>query len=245
MGVSLPTKTLKHAKAYRLINSKLPTIELFDDVADAADFQDLYDLQALTNPRLSAQVGNIEYLNVDEAPWGIPGCSYAVAAFTHVSPDGSRFSNGEFGMLYVADEMETAIQEVAYHQGRYLANVEDLSFDRMIFRGLACTFSGTEIHDATTLPLTDGIYASGDYTDARALGSKLRKAGSEGLEYWSVRSPGNKCWGLFTPKGVESIVQTAHYEFVIDGRNIVDICEITTKSRLQSLAKGSGSTPDE
>lgn len=229
MGASLPVTSLNHQKAYRLINSKLPTIDLFEDVASAGDFEDLYELQAFTNPRLLSEVGNLDYLDVDEAPWGIPGCSYAVAAFTHIAPDGSRFSNGDYGMLYMADEMETAIQEVAYHQGKYIANIEDLAFDRLVFRGLACTFSSSTIHDATTLPLSDVIYAPDNYAESQVLGRELRKGGSDGLAYWSVRAPSKTCWGLFTPRGVEAIVQTTHYEFVIDGREIIDICKITPR----------------
>lgn len=229
MGVSLPTISLVHQKAYRLINSKLPTIDLFDDVASAEDFEDLYELQAFTNPRLSSEVGNLDYLDVAEAPWGIPGCSYAVAAFTHIAPDGSRFSNGDYGMLYMADEMETAIEEVAYHQGKYIANIEELAFDRLVFRGLTCTFSGSTIHDATTLPLSDGIYDPDNYAESHVLGRELRRDGSDGLAYWSVRAQGKTCWGLFTPRGVESIVQTAHYEFVTDGREIIDICKINSR----------------
>lgn len=229
MGGSLPVASLNHQKAYRLINSKLPTIDLFEDVASAGDFEDLYELQAFTNPRLLSEVGNLDYLDVDEAPWGIPGCSYAVAAFTHIAPDGSRFSNGDYGMLYMADEMETAIQEVAYHQGKYIANIEDLAFDRLVFRGLACTFSSSTIHDATTLPLSDVIYAPDNYAESQVLGRELRKGGSDGLAYWSVRAPSKTCWGLFTPRGVEAIVQTTHYEFVIDGREIIDICKITPR----------------
>lgn len=227
MSAALPTISLNSTKAYRLVNSKLPTIELFDDVSSAEDFEDLYEVQALTNPRLSSQVGNMAYVNAEDMPWGIPGCSYAVAPFTHVSPDGSRFSDGNFGMLYLAENMNTAIKEVAYHQQAYLSNVEGLSFDRLIFRGLSCSFTGRVIHDATTLNLDDAIYDPGDYTMARQLGAELRAGGSEAIQYWSVRDTGKTCWGLFTPKHIRSIVQTAHFEFITDGRNIIDIRQLT------------------
>ena len=213
---------LSKTKGFRLINSKLPTIGIFNDVADPDEFQDLYDLQAMTNPRLSQEVGDLNYIDLGEIPWGIPGCHYAAASFTHVAPDGSRFSNGEFGMLYIADTMETALAEVEYHQGKYLANVEDLKFDRLVFRGLACTFSGDVMHDATELEAGHEIYHPDDYAAARTLGARLRAAGSEGLQYWSVRNPGATCWGLFTPRNIHSLVQAAHYEFIVSDGGIVD-----------------------
>jgi hypothetical protein len=227
MGAALPTFVLNERKGFRLVNSKLPTIDLFDDVSSAEDFADLYDLQALSNPRMVKAAGDLAYINTGEIPWGIPGCSYAVAPFTHVSPDGSRFSNGEYGMLYVAETMKTAISEVAYHQQAYLSNVEDIAFDRLTFRGLACTFSGDVIHDATTLAADDPIYNPYSYADSQPAGGKLRADGSEGIQYWSVRSPGNICWGLFTPMHVSAIVQTAHFEFVTDGRDIIDIRQLS------------------
>jgi hypothetical protein len=38
-------------QAYRLVNSKFPPIALFDDVANADEFEVLFEIQALTNPR--------------------------------------------------------------------------------------------------------------------------------------------------------------------------------------------------
>jgi hypothetical protein len=99
----LPVLPSEEIKSYRLINSKFPPISLFDDVADASEFESLYALQALTNPRLKNEVGDLQLIPRTEIPFGIHGCSYATAPFTHVNPDGSRFSDGSFGVLYVAD----------------------------------------------------------------------------------------------------------------------------------------------
>ncbi len=90
-------------KSYRLVNSKFPPIALFDDVANADEFDILYQVQALTNPRLQNEVGVIKLIALSEIPFGITGCSYATAPFTHLNPDGSRFGDGSFGMLYLAD----------------------------------------------------------------------------------------------------------------------------------------------
>ncbi|MAZ06232.1 RES family NAD+ phosphorylase [Marinobacter sp. SS8-8] len=222
MELNLPVIAVPETKGFRLVNSKLPPIDIFNDVADPDEFQDLFDLQAMTNPRLKQEVGDLNYIDLEEIPWGIPGCYYAAAPFTHVFPDGSRFSNGEYGMLYIGDTMETALAEVEYHQGRYLANIDDLKFDRMIFRGLACTFTGDVIHDATALPATHEIYQPDDYSASRALGAHLRAGNSEGIQYWSVRNSGATCWGLFTPRHVHSVVQTANVEFIVRGGEIVD-----------------------
>lgn len=214
-------------RAYRLVNSRFPPIDLFDDVADASEFEALYQLQALTNPRLQNEIGRIALIPVAEIPFGIAGCSYAVGPFTHVNPAGSRFSSGAFGVLYVADVMETAVAEVRYHQNHYWSKVTGLSYERFLFRGLSCTFNEAASRDATVLSLSDPIYDPDDYSHAHQLGHAAKRAGCSGLRYNSVRSPGNHCWALLTPRHVTSIVQTAHYEMIWSG-------QITSVNRLSN-----------
>ncbi|SDT33327.1 RES domain-containing protein [Pseudomonas cedrina] len=204
-------------QAYRLVNSKFPPIALFDDVADADEFETLYHIQALTNPRLKNEVGRIELIPRKDIPFGISGCSYATAPFTHVNPEGSRFSDGSFGVLYLAATMETALAEVHHHQEKYWQKVRGLNYERFVFRGLTCTFAQRLMKDVTSLPMIDPLYDPDDYAHARALGRAVKEAGCPGLRYNSVRLPGNHCWALMTPRPVSSIIQTAHYEMVWNG----------------------------
>ncbi|MDV2079371.1 RES family NAD+ phosphorylase [Marinobacter xestospongiae] len=225
---TLPRMADGEASGYRLVNSKFPPIDLFEDVADADDFDALYQLQALTNPRLRAEVGDLNLLRLDEIPFGIDGCSYATAPFTHVNPDGGRFNDGQFGVLYIADAMETAIAEVAYHQQRYWQGVHNLAFDRLVFRGLVCIFQTTGICDATSLPPDDPIYDPDSYQVSQAAGRSLRQQSDvNGLRYHAVRRPGAHCWGLFTPRSVRRIHQSCHYEFIWMGEAIGSINRIT------------------
>lgn len=210
----LPSRTVR---AYRLVNSKFPPIAIFDDVADADDFEDLFALQTLTNPRLLNEIGRLELIPRQEIPFGITGCSYATAPFTHVNPAGSRFSDGSFGVLYLADSIEAAIAEVRFHQQRYWSGVPDLRYDRFVFRGLVTQFDEGGVLDALPVPRTDAIYSPTDYTVARQLGRTARRMRAPGLRYYSVRQPGAVCWGLLTPRPVHSMVQTAHYEMIWRG----------------------------
>ncbi len=210
----LPVRADARCQAYRLVNSKFPPIDLFDDVADAEEFEILYQLQALTNPRLHNETGRLELIPRSEIPFGIPGCSYATAPFTHVNPAGSRFSDGSYGVLYLADSMETALAEVRHHQEQYWSNVEGLNFERFVFRGLSCQFNEAGLLDATSVPMSEPIYDADDYTHSRQFGRLLRQGGFPGLRYHSVRNPGQHCWALLTPRRVLSIIQTAHYEMI-------------------------------
>mgnify|MGYP006197073655 CR=1 FL=1 len=223
----LPVRADARCQAYRLVNSKYPPIDLFDDVADAEEFEILYQLQALTNPRLHNETGRLELIPRSEIPFGIPGCSYATAPFTHVNPAGSRFSDGSYGVLYLADSMETALAEVRYHQEHYWSNVPALNYERFVFRGLTASFSDSGMRDATALPLSDPIYAPDDYAHSNRLGSEVKREGCTGLRYHSVRSPGNICWALMTPRPVTSIIQSAHFEMIWSGQ-IISVSRITT-----------------
>ena len=204
-------------RAYRLVHSKFPPIAIFDDVASADEFEDLYALQALTNPRIQNQTGNLELIPRSEIPFGIPGCSYAAAPFTHVNPEGSRFSDGSFGVLYLADSVETAIAEVRHHQQAYWSRVPDLRYERFVFRALTTRFDEAGAVDALSVPRTDPIYSPTDYAASRILGHNARDAGATAIRYHSVRQVDAICWGLLTPKAVSSIVQTGHYEMIWSG----------------------------
>lgn len=213
----LPVLPASTVRAYRLVHSKFPPIAIFDDVANEAEFEQLYALQALTNPRMLSQAGSLELLPRDQIPYGIQGCSYAAAPFTHVNPEGSRFSDGSFGVLYVADSMDTAIAEVRYHQQAYWSRLPDLRYERFVFRGLTTRFNEAGALDALSIARTDPIYAPDDYSASRTLGRSAMAAAATGLRYHSVRQPEGVCWGLLTPKQVKSVVQTAHYEMIWSG----------------------------
>ena len=213
-------------QAYRLVNSKFPPIALFDDVADADEFEVLYQIQELTNPRLKNEAGQLELIARREIPFGIPGCSYAIAPFTHVNPSGSRFSDGSFGVLYLADSMETALAEVHHHQSLYWSNVPNLNYERFVFRGLSCSFVNKAMRDAASIPTTDAVYDAHDYTHSRRLGKSVKEAGCPGIRYHSVRLRGSYCWALMTPKPVLSVIQAAHYEMIWNGQ-VTSVSEIS------------------
>lgn len=206
----------REVSGYRLVNSKFPPIDLFDDVASAEEFAALHALQALTNPRLQNEVGNLALLPPERIPFGIRGCSYAVAPFTHVNPQGSRFSDGSFGVLYFADTLETAIAEVKYHQQVYWQNVPDLHYERFVFRALKGIFNERGLGDALTLPIDHAIYAPDDYSVSQTFGEDVRRL-MDGLRYHSVRKANANCWALMTPSNVADIIQTTHLEMIWNG----------------------------
>ena len=117
-------RTLAWHPAVRIIPTRFPSINLFDRVASADDFDALYVLEAMTNPRVRNEVGDIALVPLDERLYG-PGSGPIMAAFTHLNPQGSRFSDGSYGVFYAAKDKTTAIAETAYHQARFLRDTNE------------------------------------------------------------------------------------------------------------------------
>ncbi|MEO6271452.1 MAG: RES domain-containing protein, partial [Lautropia sp.] len=79
--------------ACRIVPTRHPSVYLFDRVADQEDFEALYAIESLTNDRLRDEVGLIGMVPDQDRLFG-PGSGPIMAAFTHLNPDGSRFSDG-------------------------------------------------------------------------------------------------------------------------------------------------------
>ncbi|MDY0921856.1 RES family NAD+ phosphorylase [Leclercia sp. CFBP8987] len=222
----IPRTALIPFKGYRLLHTKYPAIYVFEDVATPEEFDVLYDIQKLTNPRLSQEVGNLDLLPREEWVLGIRGAHYAMAAFTHINPDGSRFSNGDFGVYYLGDSQETALAEVVYHCQRYWRNVPELKFERFEYRCLETELSSSSFVDITGLPDTHPWYHPTDYRESQQLGASLRVAGETGVTYRSVRHRDGICWALLTPKTITSIIQTSLHQ-IIWNKGMVSIGLVT------------------
>ena len=104
----------------RLVASRYPPVGLFDAVADPADLDVVFEIEAIGNPRLREQAGVLSLVPASERISG-PGTTPIMSAFTHLNPEGSRFSDGTYGVYYAANDLETAVAEVGYHRARFLA----------------------------------------------------------------------------------------------------------------------------
>ncbi|MFC0268100.1 hypothetical protein [Kushneria aurantia] len=121
----LPALPSGEKQGYRLLPSKFPPIALFEDVASGDEFEILHELQALTNPCLQTKIGNLTLIDTNEIPFGIQGCFYATAPFTHVNPVCSRFSRGQLGMLKLFRFVGCTVFTKPYYWGHNKTNKEN------------------------------------------------------------------------------------------------------------------------
>ncbi len=213
-----PVAPLHWPAAVRIIRSVFPPIDLFEDIADPADWPLLLSAEQKTNPRLMETIGTLDLVPPERRVGG-SGASFLMAPFTHVSTDRpSRFSDGSYGVLYAGDRFETALLETVHHHARFMAATAQAPGWTSQFREIVLDISG-DFHDLRGGGW-DAALDPDDYAAAQALGARLRSSGSEGVAYPSVRCPGGECVGLFYPDLASNPVQARHLDYHWDGARV-------------------------
>ena len=227
----LRRKRFEDAVSWRLINSKYPSTTLVDDIASEEEFEALYQVAALTNPRIMDELEQIALVPKGKRPFGIRGANYAIGPFVHLNTEGSRFASADHGAFYCADSIDVAISETRYHQERYLQGIGKVANDDIQIRGLKATFSARLFDICGPKHADSHWYDPADYSASQALGKAVREVDGEGIYFNSVRHPGGKCYALFWPNLVADVIQTAHYNYCWDGNSISDVYLITSHSK--------------
>lgn len=213
--ISTPTTLVCWQPSYRIVSSRFPPVSLFDEIADPADFDALYELEGMTNPRLRQELGRIELVAPERRISG-PGTTPIMASFTHLGPDGSRFSNGSYGVYYCALERDTAIAETVYHRQRFLAHTNETA----CILEMRCYLADI---DARLNDLRGGypeLHDPDDYATSQQVALQLRASGSEGIVYDSVREPAGQCAALFYPDLIAPARQGEHLYYHWNGSAI-------------------------
>ena len=210
---------VRWAKSYRLVPSRFPPVGLFDRVARPEDLEAVFAAEALTNDRLREEAGDLRLVPAGERISG-PGTTPVMAAFTHLNPEGSRFSDRTFGVYYAAREIETAIAERAYHGARFLARTREPpgEFDMRTYVARI----DAELVDVRGYGRRrrNDLMAPDDYAASQAFARARREEGAGGIVYDSVRRPGGQCAALFRPRLVRDCRQGPHLCLVWDGRAV-------------------------
>lgn len=200
-------------KGHRIIPSHYPPIDLFERIYDSPEERDeAFEIEALTNDRLLDEAGELNLVAREDRLIG-PGASPVMAAFTRPG-FGSRFTNGDFGVYYAADSLETAIAETVYHKEREMAAAGEASIELT----MRC-YIGDIVR-----PMQDirgdnyhHLHHRDDYSASQAFAAARRAGGSNGLLYNSVRRPGYECIAAFKPVALNAPVQGDHLRYFWDG----------------------------
>jgi len=207
-------------EAWRIIASRYPPIQLFESLTDDPEVWDaLITLEELTNPRIRDEVGQLALVPKEERVSG-PGASFVMAAFTHINPKGSRFSDGSYGVYYTTADLATAIYETVFHFENFARDSGDPTReeDMRVLLGTATA----ELHDVSKLDATEqaNILDPNSYVASQKLAFALREHGSNGVVYPSVRKAGGACIAAFRPKVVSIPRQERHLRYRWNGTRV-------------------------
>jgi hypothetical protein len=218
---------------YRLINSVYPPIDLFEDIADPADWGLLAAAEEKTNPRLAESIGNLELVPQDRRVSG-HGASYVMSPFVHASPDKpGRFHDGTFGAFYGAGNYETALFETVHHTELFCAATSEapgwIADIRVLIGDIRATLN--DLRDSNHADLLD----PNDYSASHTFAIRERANGSDGIVYPSVRNEGGECFAAFYPDVMSIPIQGHHICYHWDGARIDRIRDVTDNNALYNI----------
>lgn len=182
---------------------------------DAELLRDLVAIDAATNTRLKADEGLLPGISVHELVYGVRYYRIVNAAFTHPAPYGGRFNTSERGAWYAGVELETSMDEVAWHKLRHLEEIAWEEEEAANYDDYLADFSAEFValsagKDAAAWLQPDPVPAC--YAEPQALAVRLLREGANGIVYPSVRRHGGTCVACFRPALVYHVRQGSRLE---------------------------------
>ncbi|OHV07541.1 RES family NAD+ phosphorylase [Kushneria phosphatilytica] len=221
--MSFPLTPVNWRPSYRVVPSRFPPIDLFERVAEPDDFELLNQLEGETSARLREEAGAIHLVREADRRFG-PGWTPVMAAFCYFSEQGSRFSDGTFGVYYCALTEATAIAETRYHAERFMRDSAEPPM-QLQQRVYLSDLQGN-LHDLRHQSEAQALLDPDDWSAARAFGRQARDFGSDGIVYPSVRDPEGECAAVLRPPVLSATRQGRHLGYEWDGECIRHVLEL-------------------
>lgn len=210
-------RNLAGTRQVRIIPSRFPPIDLFENLVDADELEIAYAIEGMTNDRVQAEIGDLRL--VDKADWVTgPGATVVMAAFTHIGRE-SRFSDGSYGVYYAALDEATAIAETVFHTARRLRETAEpaIELDMRCYVGRVQK-PLEDIRGPSWMHLRNPDLRT--WPVCQRFGAERREAGADGLVYRSVRKEGGQCVAGFTTRSVSRPRQGRHLRYCWNGERI-------------------------
>ena len=192
-------------------------------VAPPEELDIIVQLAEMTNDRLRQERGELLFLPKEDWVKGLH--EYVLAPFAYRNPEGSRFSDGTYGVYYAGKDLHTAVEEIKYHRALFLARTQEPAM-QLPMRILTADLSG-DLHDIRgSRKKFSGFYNKSNYLAAQSLGRALSAERSHGIVYNSVRHNGGECVAVFRPQVLNRCCVNGHMIFEWDGTKINKVYEL-------------------
>jgi len=212
------TKPVHWPTCYRIIPTKYPRINIFEDVADLSELETIHAIYAFGNDRIREELNLLRRVPQADRVSG-PGSSYIMAAFTHINPRGSRFSDGSYGVFYASNALRVSIVETQYQLAKfYLATAEPAAeLDQRVLE----VKLRAELHDLPGRRKQFArVYSATSYNASQRLGAHLHSINSWGIAYDCVRTKG-ECAAVFRPPALSNCREGSVLTYIWDGKKFV------------------------
>ncbi len=203
-----PLTQLRQDETHRLVPSKYALEEQgpLSRLADGdSELRALMDLERSTENRVLGESGLLPGIGIHELVFGVSYAHIVNTAFTYARPGGSRFNGPERGAWYAAFSIETSQEEVAFHRGRELQEINWRRAEVFEYVEYLADFRA-EFHDIRKASEFRDCLAPDSYVASQRLARVLFEQGSAGIVYPSVRE--NKhgdCLTCFRPALVMNV----------------------------------------
>jgi RES domain-containing protein len=204
-------------RTVRLVSSARIRDPVLLTLVDQNELNDLAEIEGATSTRLRAQDSGMDSLNANEFVYGVPHAHFINAAFAYAKPkELNRFNGPGRGAWYAALDVQTCLEEVAFHMSEFLERAG--SFDAVVeyaemFASMAGEFLDLRGVDHASL----GPDTTVSYMQGNALADAARARGLNGIIYPSVRHPGGTCLAALRPHAVQSVAPGDLYRLTWDG----------------------------
>ena len=213
--------------SHRIVRSRFPPIDLFEDIADPADWDAILSAESKTHPRVAESVGMLDLVPENRRVAG-EGASWAMAPFVHTSLDRpSRFTDGSFGVYYAGDCLEVALFETIHHHQKFMAATDEPAGWTSDFRELVGSVDA-DLHDIADVEVFADLFHHEEYTKPQVLAQVLREQSSNGLLYRSVRYPDGMAIALFWPDVAGIPIQGKHFSYYWNGEIVSQVKNLNT-----------------
>lgn len=176
----------------------------------------LLEVAKLTDPTLD--IGDLSKLELPDRISG-PGAQFILPSFTFRDPKGSRFSTPSFGAYYAANDLETAIYETVHHRTSFMraTNEPAQDLDQLL---ILADLNGL-LHDIRLMKSAlANVYDPSSYADSQQLAENLRKSGSMGITFQSVRYSSGECVAVWRARVLSNAREDRHITYRWDGTKI-------------------------
>ena len=222
--MNIPVRHVRWTTCCRLIPTRYSEDDILKKVADPEDMKSVAELEQMTDERLRQERGDVSFIRPDDFVAG-PGSEYVAAAFAYRNPEGSRFSDGAFGVYYAAHALSTAVEEAKHHRQVFMSRTKEspMQLEMVV---LAADLDG-HLHDIRGMrKKIPQIYSPTNYAASQELAFKLFKDLSFGIVYESVRHKRGHCVAVFRPPVLNRCRQQGLIIFEWDGKVIKKTYEL-------------------